>query len=983
MSKISERFKEFLGSYIPTSSDTQDPKYPKIIDHMYANGIYSLEVNYDDIIDFDFQLATDLVNNPKRYLPEINLGLEEFCTEAHNYDGKRMEVFTVRFDNLVKCDRVDIKDIRAKHINKLIQLEGTIRFISEVKPEVREAIFECQRCREYITITQDGEILKEPIVCENPECARNGPFKLIEESSTFSDWQGVKIQEKLEKLRGGQLPRDIDCVMRGDLVEKAVAGSVVRIVGVIKIYQEKGKMGKKTTYSKIFEINNMKVLSKQPEELEADEEEEEEFLELASNPEICNMIRDSIAPAIFGALEVKEAVALMLFSGEQKILSDGTRLRGSSNILLVGNPGIAKSQVLKFVNNAAPRSIYTSGKGTSSAGLTAAVIKDELTGGFGLEAGALVIADEGIACIEENQKVLTLEGEVEIKNIKKGDLVINYNKDGTEGLHYVQKKIYKGKKEVIKVKTDNGKELIATPDHKVLTTKGWKELEKITGEELIFLKHREIWGKTKIVSKEGLGIRKVFDLSIDKEHNFIVNGLVVHNCIDEIDKMSKDDRSSVHEAMEQQSYHSSLELIINDKREKIGQYIDGLMEKNKDKIINGINCQILEMEEKPRIMSTDFNTISYSNITKVSRHSSPKEFIRITYSNGREITVTPEHPIYIYEKDGVATTEARRIQVGTLVPLVVKDDICKGEVTNVEKFPNETEKYVYDVTVEPYHTFIAEGVILHNTISIAKAGIIATLNARASILAAANPKRGRFDKHKPLVDQIELESTLLSRFDLIFIMTDDPNEVNDKKLANHIQKMWNNATDAINPPLDIDKLRKYIAYASKECKKVALSEEAQEKLNEYYVGLRKPSAEGEKPIPITARQLESLRRLVESRARMRLSTTANIADAERILDLYKFTMENVAKDTETGEIDIDMIMSGTPKSQRDRITVIMDIISSLDKKNNNEGAMLDEVYKDARAENISDSFTRKIIDELKQKGDVYEPRPDRLKLTLL
>lgn len=980
MSLISDRFKEFLSTY-PEGADP--PKYKKIINQLYCEGLYSLEVNYDDIIDFDYDFAVALTANPKRYLPEINMGFEEYCRDTNDYKGKRTEIFNVRFDNLVKCDKEDIKDIRAKHINKLIQLEGTIRFISEVKPEVREAVFQCQRCSDYMTIIQDGEILKEPIVCDNPECGRNGPFKLIEESSSFSDWQGLKIQEKLEKLRGGQMPRDIDCVARGDLVEKALAGAVIRVVGVLKIYQEKGKMGKKTTYSKIFEINNLKVMSKQPEELEATDDDIEEFLDLARDPNVCTMIRDSIAPAIFGALEVKEAIALMLFAGDQKLLSDGTKLRGSSNILLVGDPGIAKSQVLKFVNNVAPRSIYTSGKGTSAAGLTAAVIKDELTGGFGLEAGALVIADEGIACIEENQEVITIKGKVKIKDIKEGDLIINY-KDGNKGIDLVKSKYYKGQKEVIKVKTESGKEIIATPDHIVMTTNGWKELREIKDEEIITLNQfLSVWEHTRIISRESHGKKKVYDLSINNTPNFIVNDIIVHNCIDEIDKMSKDDRSSVHEAMEQQSYHSSLELIIDNERVKIGKYIDKLMIQNEKRVVNGINCQILEVQGK-KIMSTDFKNITQENITNVSRHIAPKEFIKITYSNGREIVVTPEHPIYIYEKDGIATTEAKNISVGKLVPLTNNISITSGKVVKVDLIPNETEKYVYDVTVEPHHTFIAEGIILHNTISIAKAGIMATLNARASILAAANPKRGRFDRHKPLVDQIELEPTLLSRFDLIFIMTDTPTEQQDRLLANHIQKMWNNATDAINPPLGIDTLRKYIAYATKEFKHITLTEEAQQSLNDYYVDLRKPSAEGgEKPIPITARQLESLRRLVESRARMRLSHNATIEDSEKILKLYKYTMENVAKDTETGEIDIDMIMSGTPKSQRDKITVIMDIISSLDKKNNGEGALQEEVYEDARAENISDSFTRKIIDELKQKGDVYEPRPDRLKLTLL
>ena len=269
------------------------------------------------------------------------------------------------------------------------------------------------------------------------------------------------------------------------------------------------------------------------------------------------------------------------------------------------------------------------------------------------------------------------------------------------------------------------------------------------------------------------------------------------------------------------------------------------------------------------------------------------------------------------------------------------------------------------------------------TISIAKAGIIATLNARASILAAANPKRGRFDSYKPLGEQIDLLPTLLSRFDLIFILTDKPKEAEDKKIAEHILKLHSDEEDAIIPLLETEMIRKYAIYSKKTIQEISLTEEAKNRLLEFYVSIRKKGEEKNTPIPITARQLESLIRLSESRARMRLSDKVMVEDVEDIIQLYMKSIEEVGKDPETGEIDIDMIMTGRSKSQRDKITIIMDIISNLDKKNNNDGALTSDVYEEARAENISDSFTRKIIDELKQKGDVYEPRPDRLKLTLL
>ena len=679
--EVVDRFKEFYEAY----PDVSEPKYKKLIDKMKMEGKSSLDINFDDVIDFDFDLSEQLLIEPEQILSAPSEALKE------TYGAETEKRLTARFLNLPPKDRVDIRDIRAVHINKMIQVEGVVRRTSEVKPEVIEAVFSCERCGEYITVMQDSQVFKTPVTCSNPACGRNGPFKLVKAYSKFVDWQSIKIQEKPEKLKGGRLPWNMDCIIKDDIVDIAHPGNVVTVVGTLKTIQESSLKGggKKTTFSKSIEVNSIEVKDKDIQDLELTEEDEERILELASDPKICENITNSIAPSIFGNEQVKYAVALQLFSSEAKILNDETRIRGDSHILLVGDPGVAKSQILKYINLVAPRSIYTSGKGTSAAGLTAAVIRDENSGSFALEAGALVIADNGIACI------------------------------------------------------------------------------------------------------------------------------------DEIDKMSNEDRSSIHEAMEQQ------------------------------------------------------------------------------------------------------------------------------------------------------------------TISIAKAGIIATLNARASILAAANPKRGRFDSYKPLGEQIDLLPTLLSRFDLIFILTDKPKESEDKKIAEHILKVHSREKESIIPILSTDDIRKYAIYSKKMIKGITLTEEAKNRLLEFYVSIRKKGEEKNTPIPITARQLESLIRLSEARARMRLSDKVIVEDVEDIIQLYMKSIEDAGKDPETGEIDIDMIMTGRPKSQRDKITVIMDIISNLDKKNNGDGALIGDVYEEARAENISDSFTRKIIDELKQKGDVYEPRPDRLKLTLL
>ena len=395
--EIVDRFEELYEAY----PDVSEPKYKKLIDKMKIEGKTSLFINFDDIIEFDFNLSEQILDNPEFVLPGATDALKKvFGAEP----DKRM---TARLFNLPSTQRVDVKDIRAVNINKFIQVEGVVRRTTEVKPEIIEAVFKCDRCGELITVVQDNPYFKSPVTCTSPACGRNGPFTLMKMHSTFVDWQTIKIQEKPEKLRGGQLPRAIDCIIRDEIVDTAQAGNVVNVVGILKTVQETlGKGGaKKTTFNKLLEVNSIEIKEKDIQDLEISEEDEEKILELASDPKICENITNSIAPSIYGNEHVKYAVALQLFSSEARLLHDGTRIRGDSHILLVGDPGVAKSQILKYMNTVAPRSIYTSGKGTSAAGLTAAVIRDETSGTFALEAGALVIADNGIACIDEIDKM--------------------------------------------------------------------------------------------------------------------------------------------------------------------------------------------------------------------------------------------------------------------------------------------------------------------------------------------------------------------------------------------------------------------------------------------------------------------------------------------------------------------------------------------------------------------------------------------------
>jgi replicative DNA helicase Mcm len=306
---------------------------------------------------------------------------------------------------------------------------------------------------------------------------------------------------------------------------------------------------------------------------------------------------------------------------------------------------------------------------------------------------------------------------------------------------------------------------------------------------------------------------------------------------------------------------------------------------------------------------------------------------------------------------------------------------------------------VYDVTVEPTNTFVSQGVVLHNSISISKAGINATLKSRCSLLGAANPKYGRFDQYEPIGEQIDLEPALISRFDLIFTVTDQPDADRDADLAEHIidtnyagelhthrenqttsnvtQAEVDEVTETVEPAIDPELLRKYIAYAKRNCFPT-MTEEAKTAIRDFYVDLRAKGRDEDAPVPVTARKLEALVRLSEASARMRLSDEVEAGDAERVIDIVRSCLQDIGVDPETGEFDADVVETGRSKSQRDRIKNIKSIISEVEAEYDG-GAPREEVLDRAEELGMERSKAEHEIEKLRQKGDVYEPRTDHLR----
>ena len=347
-------------------------------------------------MEFDHELADELLENPEETIKAIEIALSEI------EDIK----LKIRFNNLPNDQKIMIKDIRSKHIGKLLLIEGVVRQKSDVRPQVISARFECPSCGNVINILQLDSSFKEPNRCG---CGRKGKFRLL--SKELVDAQGLVLEEAPEDLEGGEQPKRMRVLLKDDLVSpiserKTNPGNKVIVIGAVKeipIITSRGI--KSTRFDLMIEANYIEASEEDFSALEITEEEEKQIKEMANDPKIYERLIKSIAPSIYGYDKIKEALVLQLLGGVRKERKDGLVSRGDMHILLVGDPGSGKSAMLKRINRIAPKGRYISGKGISAAGLTATVVKDEFLRGWSLEAGAMVLSSNGICCIDELDKM--------------------------------------------------------------------------------------------------------------------------------------------------------------------------------------------------------------------------------------------------------------------------------------------------------------------------------------------------------------------------------------------------------------------------------------------------------------------------------------------------------------------------------------------------------------------------------------------------
>lgn len=1197
-----ERFENFIKSY-RTEDGTY--KYRIMLQKLSLTGSKSLVIDFDDLLRFDPELAKKTLKNPEEFIESASKAIKNVMLIEDPDYAKKIEKFYPRFKNLP--EKISLRRIRSHHIGQLVAIDGIITRASEVKPQLIEAVFECQRCREKIVVLQEEGKYTPPIQCTNPTCRRKGPFKLIVEESKFIDWQKIRVQERPEDLPPGQLPRFIDAYLKDDLVDIARPGDRVTVIGILKTAPEFGQRGRKTATFRVFiETNYVELTEKEAERLEITPEEEQKILELAKDQWIHKKIIRSIAPSIYGYDDVKEAIALLLFGGVPKTLPDGMKIRGEPNILLVGDPGTAKSQLLRYVARIAPRGIYTSGKGSTAAGLTAAVIRDPETGGMSLEAGALVLSDRGVACIDEFDKMnpqdrVAIHEAMEQQSyhpffeiifvdgtkVKIGDFVDylferfpDRKIDGTdceilpvsdlniEILTTDFDKIFKTKinrvsrhkapSRFVRILYSNGREILVTPEHPVFVFENGEiktisadkvktgvfvpaveEIEfkesyrpdidmdngrkKVMLPETIqspiarFLGHyvaegyayngtaaeirlsntnQDIISNTKSVVEEAFGISSIDYVNVNRTLRIVSKSLYnyMSKYFLKLMKRSTDKRipqkifvagtkerikflkmafegdgsieseaiaystsskglaedyqdllltlgihsricKDTHDASKatlkrcrykvyitEDSLKKFVDIIVPElkSREKLKKLIERSEKINRkyDVLPPYVGTMIIKCLKKlgmpyngylnehingnygiPKEVVNKYLNIIESRIKEIEKNIRNINDLRklrqtIGYSQAKaEKLINVTRSTIGYMERGGYSSEKRNKLLHKFKTAVLREIEETKEVVNeikklkkfrwlrvksVEIVANCGElktEWVYDVTVEPTRNFISHGLVLHNTISIAKAGIVATLNARTAILAAANPKLGRYDPYRPPVDNINLPPTILSRFDLIFILTDRPRVEVDKQVAEHILALHQMRT--VEPPIPPDLLRKYIAYARKNVHPV-LTPEAAKRIEQFYLELRSIGEAPTSPVPITARQLEALIRLAEAHARMALRDKVTAEDAEEAIRLMKLSLQQVGIDSETGQLDIDLIMTGHSKSQRDKMEKILDLMDELG-EDVDKAVPVSKLIERANVEGIDEEFVKRAIERMKKEGIIFEPRPGFVK----
>ncbi len=389
LASIIERFDDFFDSYYSEAISDMIIGFPET---------RSLKVDIKELEKFDPELASEAIERPD-YIMEA--AEESLRKKLSDIDLGDWEVHVRLFGQTVNTPLV--QDVGSRYISKMIMLDSLVIKRSEINPRVKRALYKCGFCGATVVIKGREEA---PEMC--PQCKRRS-MKQEEMGSSFVNFQKIAVQDPLEKLRGNTPTWQLEVWIQDDLVNTILPGERVEVTGVLRIRQKRNAKGKADKDLYVMFLETISIVPKQKEftDIPISEEEEREIRALAKDPAVFQNIAKSIVPSIYGYDEIKEAVALQLFGGTPgKTLVDGGAIRADMHILLIGDPGSAKTRILQAVSRLVPKGIYVSGKSITGGGMTAVAERDEFAeGGWTLKAGALVLGSGGIVAIDEFDKV--------------------------------------------------------------------------------------------------------------------------------------------------------------------------------------------------------------------------------------------------------------------------------------------------------------------------------------------------------------------------------------------------------------------------------------------------------------------------------------------------------------------------------------------------------------------------------------------------
>ncbi|KAK4832841.1 hypothetical protein QYF61_025861 [Mycteria americana] len=431
-SQLQKRFKEFLRQYrVGTDRTGFTFKYRDELKRHYNLSQYWVEVEMEDLASFDEDLADYLYKQPAEHLQLLEEAAKEVADEVTRPRPAGEETLQdIQVMLRSDANAANIRSLKSDQMSHLVKIPGIVIAATPVRAKATRIAIQCRSCRNTISniVVRPGlEGYALPRKCNTEQAGRPkcplDPYFIMPDKCKCVDFQVLKLQESPDAVPHGEMPRHLQLYCDRYLCDKVVPGNRVTIMGIYSIKksgQSKNRsrdnvgVGIRSAYIRVVGIQVDVEGSGHSFAGSVTPQEEEELRRLAAMPNIYETIAKSIAPSIYGSTDIKKAIACLLFGGSRKRLPDGLTRRGDINLLMLGDPGTAKSQLLKFVEKCSPIGVYTSGKGSSAAGLTASVIRDPSSRSFFMEGGAMVLADGGVVCIDEFDKKMREDDRVAI-----------------------------------------------------------------------------------------------------------------------------------------------------------------------------------------------------------------------------------------------------------------------------------------------------------------------------------------------------------------------------------------------------------------------------------------------------------------------------------------------------------------------------------------------------------------------------------------